>query len=726
MALQFERQVPGEQSPGDRLTLILTRLQGVKRAGNGWQALCPAHEDKEPSLHISQDDDRLLIYCHAGCRAEQVVQSLGLRMSDLFLQPLAPARSAQKQIVATYDYTDSDGKLLFQVVRYAPKDFRQRRPDGAGGWLYNMQGIAPMLFHLPRLVDAVARGACLFLVEGEKDVLTLEGLGLTASTAPMGAGKWRSSYTESLRGAQVIILPDNDAPGQTHANTVATALAGVAARVAIVQLSGLPAKGDVSDWIAQGYTREELEKLAASAPEWQPGATVAASRFTLTDLGNAERLIARHGQDLRYHVDAGQWLHWNGKLWKMDSTGGVHRLACTVVRSMSKDADTLPAGEERGTLFKHMIKSESAPRLSAMVELAQLRPGIPVTTGKLDSNAWALNVQNGTLDLRTGTLQQHERNDLLTKCAPVAYHPAAACPRWEQFLREVFCEEQELIDYVQRLAGYCLSGDTREQCLVFMVGKGANGKSVLLETLRALLGAYAQDTSFASFLERRDTSTADLAGLVGARLVTASEGDASTAFNEAMLKRLTGGDAITCRYLYHDFFSYTPTFKIFFATNEVPRLTSQGYAMRRRVHILPFSRTFYAVGDGKTPLRDEHLREKLRKELPGILTWAVRGCLDWQQQGLNPPGRILEETRELFESFDSLADFLDEVCVIHPKAMVETGALWRSYLSWCEENDRQPAFRQPQGFSRNLGQREGINATRKHEGRCLQGIGLKA
>ena len=725
MAL-LERPEVGGQPLTDRLTLLLTRLHGVKRAGNGWQALCPAHDDKEPSLHITQGADRLLLYCHAGCRAEQVVQSLGLRMSDLFLQPLAPSRTVQKTIVATYDYTDSDEKLLFQVVRYAPKDFRQRRPDGAGGWIYNMQGVETALYRFPDLVYAVAHGVTIFLVEGEKDVHSLERLGLTATTAPMGAGKWRPWYTANLRGAQVIILPDNDVPGHAHANTVAAALAGVAARVAIIQLDGLPAKGDVSDWIAQGHTREELEKLAASAPEWQPGATVVASRFTLTDLGNAERLIARHGQDLRYHVDAGQWLHWNGKLWKMDSTGGVHRLACTVVRSMSKDADTLPAGEERVALFKHMMKSESAPRLTAMVELAQLRPGIPVTTGKLDSNVWALNVQNGTLDLRTGKLQQHERNDLLTKCAPVAYHPAATCPRWEQFLREVFCEEQELIDYVQRLAGYCLSGDTREQCLVFMVGKGANGKSVLLETLRALLGAYAQDTSFASFLERRDTSTADLAGLVGARLVTASEGDASTAFNEAMLKRLTGGDAITCRYLYHDFFSYTPTFKIFFATNEVPRLTSQGYAMRRRVHILPFTRTFYAAGDGKTPLRDEHLREKLRRELQGILAWAVRGCLAWQQQGLNPPGRILEETRELFESFDSLADFLDEVCVMQPKAMVETGALWRNYLCWCEENDRQPAYRQPQGFSRNLGQREGISPKRRNDGRYLLGLGIKA
>ena len=192
------------------------------------------------------------------------------------------------------------------------------------------------------------------------------------------------------------------------------------------------------------------------------------------------------------------------------------------------------------------------------------------------------------------------------------------------------------------------------------------------------------------------------------------------------MKRLTGGDAITCRYLYRDFFSYTPTFKIVFATNEVPRFTSQGYAMRRRVHILPFSRTFYPAGDEKTPIRDEHLREKLRAELPGILAWAVRGCLNWQRQGLRPPTRVMEETRELFESFDSLADFLDEKCVKLPKAQVETGALWKAYLTWCEENERQSAYRQPQGFSRNLAQRDGISTARRHDGRYLLGIGLKA
>ena len=140
----------------------------------------------------------------------------------------------------------------------------------------------------------------------------------------------------------------------------------------------------------------------------------------------------------------------------------------------------------------------------------------------------------------------------------------------------------------------------------------------------------------------------------------------------------------------------------------------------------PFSRTFYAAGEGREPVRDEHLRETLRAELPGILAWAVQGGFQWQREGLHPPTCMLEETRALFESFDPLADFLDDACILLPSAQVETGVLWRRYLAWCEENERQPAFKQPQGFSRNLGQRDGISAMKRHGGRYLAGVGIKA
>jgi len=714
--------------PGDRLPQFLSRLAGVKQHGEKWQALCPAHDDRTPSLSISTHGDRVLVKCFAGCEPEAIMQAVGMTLRDLFLTPANMSRvAATRDIVATYDYTNSDGTLLYQVVRFHPKDFRQRRPDGAGGWKWNLQGRQPVLYRLARVLEAAARGDMVFVVEGEKDVHSLEDIGCVATCNAMGAGKWRPDYADALRGAAVVILPDNDEPGQKHGEDVAQSVRGKAWGVKVLPLPCLPEKGDVSDWLAAGHTRDELLTLVNNTLPWTPPARTPQQRFAVTDLGNAERLIAAHGRDLRFHVNAGSWLHWTGTLWATDDTGDIHRLATCVVRRMAEDAEALPAGDEREALFKHMLRSESAPRLAALVELAKFRPGVPVRAGDLDRDPWALNCLNGTLDLHGGERRPHDPVDLLTKLAPVAYDPTATCPRWEQFLREVFQENSDLITFTQRLAGYLLTGDTREQAVFFLVGKGANGKSVLLETLRALLGDYGRDTSFSTFLEQRDTSTADLAALTGARLVTASEAEGGQAFNEALLKRLTGGDPITCRYLYRDFFTYTPTFKILFATNEVPRLVSQGYAMRRRVHILPFRQTFYSAEEGKTPVRDKNLRDTLREELPGILAWAVRGCRDWQAHGLAAPRVVQEETTALFESFDPLADFLEELCIGHPSAQVEVGVLWKTYLTWCEEHERQPAFRAPHTFSRSLVQRDGIDTRRGNQGvRLLVGVGIRA
>ena len=711
-----------------RIDAFLSRLHGVKQHNGGWQALCPAHDDHNPSLSVTATAERILLCCHRGCEAQAVVRAMGLQMRDLFLTPAKTTRSRAGRIIATYDYTDHAGALLYQAVRYDPKGFKQRRPDDNGGWTWNLKGVSPVLYHLPRVLAAVARGERVFVVEGEKDVHTLERLGCTGTTNAGGAKKkWTPGLGVALRGAHVVILPDNDEPGRQHGEQVAAFLVGVAARVTVVNLPGLPQKGDVSDWLAAGHTRDELLSLVASSPDWTLCTTTTSpARFALTDLGNAERLIAGHGNELRFHVNAGHWLHWTGALWRTDDTGEVQRLAARVVRCMTDDADGLPAGDEREALYKHMLRSESAPRLAALVELAKCQPGVPVRASELDRDPWALNVLNGTIDLRSGALRPHDPADLLTKLAPVAYDPEATCPRWEQFLREVFQDNDDLKTFTQRLSGYLITGDTREQAVFFLVGKGANGKSIFIETLRTLWGDYARDTAFSTFLDRRDNQTSDLAALVGARLVTASEGDSATAFNEALLKRLTGGDAITCRYLYRDFFSYTPSFKIVFATNEVPRLTSQGYAMRRRVHILPFHQTFYSPTEGKTPVRDDHLLERLRAELPGIFAWAVRGCREWQSGGLAAPQAVQEETTALFESFDLLADFLADACLMHPRARVEVGALWREYIDWCERHERRPAFRQTQGFSRNLVQRDGIEAGRGHGGtRWLNGIALR-
>jgi Protein of unknown function (DUF3631) len=248
---------------------FLHSLDGVRRVGNRGTAKCPAHDDGTASLSVSEGaDGRILVKCHAGCSAESIVTACGLTLADLMTDP-TEKKKRRRRIARTYDYRAVDGTLLFQVVRYDPKDFRQRRPDGKGGWVWNLKGVKPVLYRLPELL-AAEPGCLVFVVEGEKDADRLASLGLVATTSSGGAGKWRSEFAEFLRGHPVVLLPDNDGPGAEQAGDVARSLRGIAASLRVVHLPNLPNKGDVSDWLNAGGLRDELERLALEAQEWSP------------------------------------------------------------------------------------------------------------------------------------------------------------------------------------------------------------------------------------------------------------------------------------------------------------------------------------------------------------------------------------------------------------------------------------------------------------------------
>jgi hypothetical protein len=258
---------------------FLARLKEVKPGLNGsWKARCPAHLDKNPSLTITvrARDNAILAHCHGGCEKQAVLDAMGLRMSDLFADNGStpakrpdrpqPRQESKRRIVEGYDYTDEAGALLFQAVRYEPKDFRQRRPDGKGGWIHTLDDTRRVVYRLPELLKAVEAGREIWIVEGEKDVDYLNTLGLAATCNPMGAGKWTADYNGFFKGATVRIVPDNDKPGREHVAMVAAALAPVAADVRIVELPGLDEKGDIADWIDAGHTVAELNALAEAAP----------------------------------------------------------------------------------------------------------------------------------------------------------------------------------------------------------------------------------------------------------------------------------------------------------------------------------------------------------------------------------------------------------------------------------------------------------------------------
>lgn len=246
---------------------IIARLDGVRKTPAGYIARCPAHDDRKASLSISESEDgKALLKCHAGCTIEDICRAAGLDMKELFPENGRRDSGNRGTIVAEYDYTDEAGTLLFQALRFVPKGFMQRRPDGAGGWLYSLAGCRRVLYRLPKVVEAVQSGRVVFIVEGEKDVHSLEALGFVATCNPMGAGSWKGEYSDSLLGALVVILPDNDEPGREHARDVARSLWGKAKEIRLATLPGLPEKGDVSDWIKAGGTAEDMKRIVGATP----------------------------------------------------------------------------------------------------------------------------------------------------------------------------------------------------------------------------------------------------------------------------------------------------------------------------------------------------------------------------------------------------------------------------------------------------------------------------
>jgi hypothetical protein len=450
---------------------VLAHFPGARRLADGKAAArCPAHDDSTASLSISLGTDgRTVMHCHAGCDTAEVLSAVGLTARDLFAAERPVSASAGKR--TCYDYLDESGRLLYQAVRIATADgktFRQRRPDGKGGWAWNLQGVRRVLYHLPELL-AASPERIIYIAEGEKDVDNLRAVGELATTNPQGAGKWHKDYSEFLRGRRVVVLPDNDPPGAAHGAQVAQSLHGVAASVKVVLLPGLPRKGDVSDWFAAGHTVEELRAIVEAAPEWT--ATQSAPTETITadaivppgQYGFSESEAARRfGDILRgravFAADAGVWYYHDGQRFVRDHRHGwMLGESLRVSHGYADDAARDPRDPHYQDRLDVAKRYNGLAGRKRLIELAEANTeGLRVMVAQFDCDPWLLNCLNGTIDLHTGQLRPHSAADLLTKMAPVNYDPAAKCPRWEQFLIEVL-PDAETIAFVQLFVGFCLS-----------------------------------------------------------------------------------------------------------------------------------------------------------------------------------------------------------------------------------------------------------------------------
>lgn len=680
---------------------VLSKLEGVQKCGSGFVALCPGHDDRQKSLSVSVSGNKILMHCHAGCRTEDLISKIGLSIKDLYMDTDKRPPGNNFHIVAVHPYEDKAGKLRYQSVKLDPKSFRVRRINGNGDFEWNLKGVEPLPYKLPQIIKAFESGETVYVVEGEKDADNLLKLGFVATTNHGGAGKWRDCHSKYFpAGAEVVILPDNDKPGKKHAENVAQQLFKRGCKIKVVELPGLPEKGDVSDWIDTGHTKEDLLELVWNTEYWQDiQEEKSDSRieqvFNLTDTGNGRRIARDHKQDIRYCHIWGCWEIWNGRYWEKDSSGEIYRRAKNTVASIYSEAAIAIDSEQRKTLAAHATRSESEARINAMINLAKSEPGIPVSPNMFDIDPWLLNCENGTLNLKTMELYQHRRENLITKLAPVSYDMTAECPIWISFLQKIMNGNQGLITFIQKALGYTLTGDTREQVLFILYGTGANGKSTLINTIISLLGDYALQTPAETFLQgdRSGGIPNDIARLRGARFVAAVEAGEGRRLSEVLIKQLTGQDTITARFLHQEFFEFKPICKIFLATNHKPRISGTDHAIWRRVRLIPFNVT---IPESE---RDKELPDKLKSELPGILAWAVRGCLGWQELGLGMPEEIRNATEGYRADMDLIANFLDECCNISSFASVWAGDLYDAYTAWCSVNGEKAHSQRRFGMS---------------------------
>lgn len=424
-----------------------------------------------------------------------------------------------------------------------------------------------------------------------------------------------------------------------------------------------------------------------------------------TDLGNAERLAVHAAGRLRYCHPWQRWVVWDGRRWAADSMGAAVVMAKDTVRSIYGEAENAPDEIARKSLGLHAARSENQRRIAGMLELAKSDPRIAIAPEQFDSPETLnlLTVLNGTLDLRTGALRPHDPADFITRLVPVEYRPGAHSLLWEGFLADVL-PDAEVRAYMQRFAGYALTGQTGEQVFALLHGLGANGKSTFLETLTHMLGDYAYKAEFSTFQQskgdqvRKGGARADVVQLAGKRLVIANENAEGRALDVATVKELTGGDTVTARGLYQsELTQFRPEAKLILAANHKPRIPDNTESIWRRIHEVPFTVT---IPEEK---RDTTLAARLREpnELAGVLAWALEGCRLWCAiGGLNPPAAVLSASRAYRSQEDFLEPFLEAKCVTSDLTVKSLSAtLFRAYEAWCKENDEAPETQKAFGIA---------------------------
>ncbi|MCA1623851.1 MAG: phage/plasmid primase, P4 family [Acidobacteria bacterium] len=436
----------------------------------------------------------------------------------------------------------------------------------------------------------------------------------------------------------------------------------------------------------------------------------------LTDTGNAECFAIEHGENYRYNKTNKSWYFWDEVVWKEDKTDGINTAILSTIRNRQRVISTYFTDEfdKKARVFNYLVKCEDVRNRKNIKQAAEWLPEFATTIDQYDSDIHLAATENGTLDLKDCSFRDSKQEDYLTKQLGTSFIESADCPRWKKFLDEVFNGDEELIDFMQRVIGYSLTGEILEQKIFILYGFGKNGKSVLLNTIQAMLGDYAGTASFKTFdADKQSEQTNDLAMLKGRRFVAMSESAADRRINEPLIKQVTGGDKISCRFLRKEFFEYLPQFKLFLATNHKPVITQSDFGIWRRIVLVPFTQNF----DGR---EEAGLKEKLLDELPGILNWAIEGLRKWREKGLEHlPAAVTEATTKYKEDSDTVGQWLEQKTTENPTAIIRSSEAYNSYKTWAEENGYH--YLGIKTFKSSLEER-GFNWSRKKTGSYFYGL----
>ena len=607
-------------------------------------------------------------------------------------------------------YNEHYGRARFhdEIIRKGGSKQKYAQRRGSSPELYMPDGLAIDWEAIKRDVSKA-----LLICEGEKKAIALNlsgyptiGIGGVSCWGSRGMllPQWDEFH---LRGREVFIVYDSDIISKPQVQDAERGLASeLTKRGARVMRIRLPEthKGADDFLVAHGFPTQIDKSRAAFDSLAKEPIDLTNIEARLTDIGNAALFVALHGETLRYVPDWKKWIVYDESTgtWKLDSDGMIMRLAKATVMKRYDSLNLIKDDREKADRLRKAIRRlENTVRLKAMIELAQSEPGISISVSELDRNRLVIGLGNGLVyDLSLGSVYPASPEDYLTKSVGAVYDPSARCPRWERFLIEIFPGQNDLIQYVQKAAGYSLTGETKEQCFFVLNGHGANGKSTFLNVMLTLFGDYGMQAQPETFMQQRNKGGArsDIARLMSARLISTSEVGADDRLDEPFIKQWTGGDVITSRFMYQEHFQAQAQGKIWLATNHKPRIRGTDHGIWRRVHIVPFIATF------EPAQQDLKLLETLLGELSGILNWALEGCRMWLEVSLLPPAIVTSATDSYREEVDTLGLWITECCIQDPKEHALASLLYHSYTEWAGlAGERFPLTRKD--FTRHMEER---------------------